>query len=263
MTMLTRGADRLLELHAAELPQKDELCGCFWATLALRLNGEGPVEQDDVALAAGSVITSHGSVHLLPDDQRRRNDYLCELPVTEDDASSGTSAQGVAVAVSELTDGRLAACPVTGLDAPGVRALLRAAAEATAPVVLIANVQTGAFWGSHASPAQLAAYLERGALDAGPAADWSVGHFVALVGLSEGRVGALVTVADTYPVLGAAGVHVQPVEAVATALEGRGVLVVAEPDVARRVSDAAGGVAELWDNGSPLPRLSSQPASAG
>ena len=53
MTMLTRGADRLLELHAAELPQKDELCGCFWATLALRLNGEGPVEQDDVALRRG------------------------------------------------------------------------------------------------------------------------------------------------------------------------------------------------------------------
>jgi hypothetical protein len=263
MTMLTRGADRLLELHAAELPQKDELCGCFWATLALRLNGEGPVEQDDVALVAGSVITSHGSVHLLPGGQERRNDYRLELPVTEDDAASGTSAQGVALAVSELTDGRLAACPVSGLDAAGVRALLRAAAGATAPVVLIANVQTGAFWGSHASAAQLAAYLERGALDAGPAADWSVGHFVALIGLSEGRAGALVTVADTYPALGAAGIHLQPVEAVAVALEGRGVLVVAEPDVARRVSDAAGGLAELWDNGSPLPRPSSQPASAG
>ena len=191
--------------------------------------------------SAGSVITSHGSVHLLPGGQAGRNDYRLELPVTDDDASSGTSAQGVALAVSELTDGRLAACPVSGLDAPGVRALLRAAAEATAPVVLIANVQTGAFWGSHASAAQLAAYLERGALDAGPAADWSVGHFVALVGLSEGRAGALVTVADTYPVLGAGGVHLQPVEAVAAALEGRGVLVVAEPDVARRVSDAAGG----------------------
>ena len=263
MTMLTRGADRLLELHEAELPQKDELCGCFWATLALRLNGEGPVEQDDVALVAGSVITSHGSVHLLPGGQKGRNDYRLELPVTEDDAASGTSAQGVALAVSELTEGRLAACPVSGLDASGVRAVLRAAAEATAPVVLIANVQTGAFWGSHASAAQLAAYLERGALDAGPAADWSVGHFVALIGLGEGRAGALVTVADTYPALGAGGVHLQPVEAVAAALEGRGVLVVAEPDVARRVSDAAGGLAELWDNGSPLPRLSSQPASAG
>ena len=83
MTMLTRGADRLLELHAAELPQKDELCGCFWATLALRLNDEGPVEQDDVALLAGSVITSHGSAHLLPGGQKGRNDFRRTLPLTE------------------------------------------------------------------------------------------------------------------------------------------------------------------------------------
>jgi hypothetical protein len=165
----------------------------------------------------------------------------------------GTSAHGVALAVSELTERRLAACPVSGLDVPGVRALLHAAADATGPVVLIANVQTGAFWGSHPSAAQLTAYLERGDLGAGPAPDWSVGHFVGLVGLSEGRTGALVTVADTYPVLGAGGVHLQPVEAVAAALAGRGVLVVAEPDAARRVSAAAGGVPELWDNGSPLP----------
>jgi hypothetical protein len=62
-----------------------------------------------------------------------------------------------------------------------------------------------------------------------------------------------VTVADTYPVLGLAGVHLQPVERVASALEGRGVLVAAAPEVARRVADAAGGAGELWDNGSPLP----------
>jgi hypothetical protein len=253
MTMLTRGADRLFELHAAELPQKDELCGCFWATLALRLNDEGPVEQDDVALLAGSMITSHGSAHLLPSGQERRNDYVRELPVTEDDDSSGTSAQGVAIAVSELTDGRLAALPVSGLGASGVRALLRAAAEGDSPVVLIANVQTGAFWGSHPSAAQLAGYLERGEVGGGPAPDWSVGHFVGLVGLSEGRAGALVTVADTYPVLGLGGVHLQPVEAVAAALEGRGVLVVGAPEAARPVAAAAGGVAVLWDNGSPLP----------
>ena len=105
----------------AELPQKDELCGCFWVMLALRLNDEGPVEQDDVALIAGSVITSHGSAHLLPRGQARRNDYRIELPVTEDDESSGTSAHGVALAVGELTDGRLAVHPVSSLDASGVR----------------------------------------------------------------------------------------------------------------------------------------------
>jgi hypothetical protein len=132
-----------------------------------------------------------------------------------------------------------------------VRALLRAAADATAPVVLIANVQTGAFWGSHPTAAQVAAYLERGDVAAGPPADWSVGHFVGLVGLSEGRTGALVTVADTYRAIGLGGVHLQPVEAVVSALAGRGVLVVAEPDVAHGVAEAAGGLRELWDNGSP------------
>ncbi len=253
MTMLTRGADRLLELHAAELPQKDELCGCFWAALALRLHGEGPVEQDDVALPAGSVLTADGGRDVLPFGEPGRGDFLVQLPVTADDASSGTSAHGLAHAVAELSSGRLAASPLTGLDASAVRALLRAAAEATAPVVLIANVQTGAFWGSHPTAAQVAAYLERGDLAAGPPADWSVGHFVGLVGLSEGRSGALVTVADTYPAIGLGGVHLQPVEAVASALAGRGVLAVAQPDVGRRVAEAAGGLQELWDNGSPRP----------
>jgi hypothetical protein len=253
MTILTRGADRLLELHAAELPQKDELCGCFWATLALRLHGEGPVEQDDVALLAGSAITSHGHRHLLPPGQAGRDDFRVELPVTEEDDASGTSAHGVVRAVDEIAGGRLVALPVAGLGAPELRALLRAAAEGTAPVALVANVQTAAFWGSHPTAVQLATYLERGDLDAGPPADWSVGHFVGLLGIDEGRAGALVLVADTYPAFGLGGVYLQPVEAVASALEGRGVLVIAEPDVARRVGGAAGGVGRLWDNGSPMP----------
>jgi hypothetical protein len=153
MTMMTRGADRLLELHAAELPQKDELCGCFWATLALRLHGEGPVDQDDVALLAGSAITSHGHQHVLPFGQAGRNDFRVELPVTDDDDASGTSAHGVVRAVAELASGRLVALPVADLAAPALRALLRAASEGTAPVALVANVQTGAFWGSHPSGA--------------------------------------------------------------------------------------------------------------
>jgi hypothetical protein len=263
MTILTRGADRLLELHAAELPQKDELCGCFWATLALRLHGEEPVEQDDVALLAGSAITSHGHQHVLPFGQAGRDDFRVELPIADDDDASGTSAHGVVRAVEEITGGRLVALPVPDPGAPALRALLRAAAEGTAPVALVANLHTGSFWGSHPTAAQLAAYLERGDVDAGPPADWSVGHFVGLVGLDEGRAGALVMVADTYPAIGLGGVHLQPVEAVASALEGRGVLVVAEPDVARRVVEAAGGSGELWDNGSPIPATAASAARRG
>lgn len=257
MTTLTRGADRLLELHAAELPQKDELCGCFWAALALRLHGEGPLEQDDVALVAGSAITSHGHQHVLPFGQAGRNDFRAELPLTDDDDASGTSAHGVVRAIQELSSERLAALPVPEPGIPELRALLRAASEGTAPVAVLANVQTGAFWGSRPTAAQLAAYLERGDLAAGPAADWSVGHFVGLVGLAEGRAGALVTVADTYPVFGLGGVHLQPVETVVAALAGRGVIVVAEPASATRVAEAAGGAGELWDNGSPIPAAAS------
>ena len=261
MTTLTRGADRLLELHAAEAPQKDELCGCFWTTLALRLHGEGPVEQDDVAVLAGSVITTHGHQHVLPFGQAGRNDFIAELPITDDDEASGTSAHGLVLAVEQISSGRLAALPVAGLDTASLLALVREASEGTAPVALVANPQTGAFWGSHPTVAQLAAYLERGDLDAGPESDWAVGHFVGLLGLDEGRAGTLIMVVDTYPAIGLGGVHLQPVERVVAALEGRGVLVIAEPDVAARVAEAGGGVAELWDNGSPVPDAAESAAS--
>ena len=178
---------------------------------------------------------------------------MSQLPVTEDDDASGTSAHGVVRAVEEIAAGRLAALPVTGLGAPGVRALLRAAAEGTTPLRSSRTCRRARSGDRTRRAAQLAAYLERGDLGAGPPADWSVGHFVGLVGLDEGRAGALVMVADTYPAIGLGGVHLQPVEAVAAALDGRGVLVIAEPDVARRVADAAGGSGELWDNGSPIP----------
>ena len=53
------GGERLLEEHAAELPQKNDLCGAFWGTLALRTVGYsttptgGVLDQDAVAVEAG------------------------------------------------------------------------------------------------------------------------------------------------------------------------------------------------------------------
>ena len=56
------GARRLLEIHARELPQRDDLCGAFCGALALGAAGidehQGePLDQDAVALAAGSVVS--------------------------------------------------------------------------------------------------------------------------------------------------------------------------------------------------------------
>ncbi len=55
------GARELLAIHERELPQSDDLCGAFCGALALAAAGidarDGePLDQDAVALAAGSVV---------------------------------------------------------------------------------------------------------------------------------------------------------------------------------------------------------------
>ena len=123
-------------------------------------------------------------------------------------------------------------------------------------MVLIANVQTGAFWGSHPSAAQLAAYLERGALDAGPAADWSVGHFVALVGLERGTGGRARH--GGRHVSGARCRRRPPPARRGRRRGARGPRRARGRRAGRRAPRERmrpAALAELWDNGSPLPRL--------
>ena len=89
-----------------------------------------------------------------------------------------------------------------------------------------------------------------------------MGHFVVVVGRVEGPAGSLYAIADTYPALGDRGVHLQPRERLAAALERGdmpegGMLVVVV--CAGRGADARGrrdrlGLREaIWDNGT-VPR---------
>ena len=60
---LLPGARALLAIHARELPQRDDLCGAFCGALALRAAGievhdREPLDQDAVALAAGSIVSA-------------------------------------------------------------------------------------------------------------------------------------------------------------------------------------------------------------
>jgi hypothetical protein len=79
-----------------------------------------------------------------------------------------------------------------------------------------------------------------------------------VVGRARGPRGSLYAVADTYPALGSGGVHMQPQEALATALERRdmpavGMIVAAfaEDAATIRAGAAALGLREgIWDNGS-------------
>lgn len=257
------GAERLVELHAAELPQKNQLCGAFWGTLALRAAGirqtPGPIDQDTVACAAGSVL-SGASSDGLPPGEPGRADYRLLFPIVEDPACSGTSVGGLIRALRELSSGQLEVVPVAGpWSAEAVGLVLDAASACRQPCTPIANVATGRLWGTRPSPASLLAYLNSGNADGGPVSDWDVGHFLGLLGRIEGARATLAIVADTYRSLGWQGIHVQPLERLADALaptgseRASGVLLVTAADEAAKLGRrlrSAGLDIRPWDNGS-------------
>jgi hypothetical protein len=267
---LLPGAQTLLAVHARELPQRDDLCGAFCGALALRAAGiderEGePVDQDAVALAAGSVVSRDPDPSILPRGERGRRDYRLALPFIDDGDVSGTTAPGLVEALRTLSEGRLAALPFAGpWTAETLDGIFDAAAALDRPATLVANLATRQLWGSRPGVAELLAYLYDGSLE-GPPADWDVGHFACVVGRLRGPAGSLYGLADTYPSLGTGGVHVQPRELLATALErpdmaaGGMIAVVCGEDAARVREDTETlGLREgTWDNGTvshPTPR---------
>ena len=98
---IVRGAERMAALHAAELPQKDELCGAFSAAVVLRAagveeSGGEVLDQDLVARVAGTTLAEHGDPDALPPGEGGRTDYRLEHPTVADPARAGTSATGLA-----------------------------------------------------------------------------------------------------------------------------------------------------------------------
>jgi hypothetical protein len=261
---LVPGARELLADHARELPQRDDLCGAFCGALALQAagiasGGPEPLDQDAVALAAGSLISAVPNPGILPHGETGRRDYRVALPTIEDGERSGTTAAGVREAIESLSTGALAAIPFSGpWNVATVDGLFELASSLAHPVTLIANLATHHLWGSHPSPAQVLEYLSVGTLE-GPPPDWSVGHFACVVARASGPGGNLYALADTYPALGSRGVHLQPAERLAAALDRRdmpagGLLFVAareEADAVRAGARRLGLIEANWDNGTP------------
>jgi hypothetical protein len=260
---LLPGAQALLELHARELPQRDDLCGAFCGALALgtaglRAQADGePLDQDAVALAAGSVVSPAREAGTLPEGEQGRRDYRLAIPTIAHSALSGTTAAGVASAIEQLSGARLTAIPYSGpWTAETLAGLFDLSAGLPHPVTLVANLATRHLWGSRASLALLLGHLLTGEPQ-GPPPDRDVGHFVCILGCVDGPAGRLYAVADTYPALGNGGVHMQPQERLAAAIDRRdmpagGVLVVALAQDAVRVREGAAalGLQEgIWDNG--------------
>ena len=267
---LLPGARALLELHGEELPQRDDLCGAFCGSLALRAagipqHGSQPLDQDAVAEAAGSIISALTDTETLPSGELGRRDYRLALPTVEDSSVSGTTAAGLIAAISKLSVGALEPIPYSGPWNPHtLGGLFDLVSELERPATLVSNFATRHLWGAHATPAQLLDYLLDGVQD-GPPPDWDVGHFACVVGRAEGPRGTLYGVADTYPSLGNRGVHLQPAERLAAALERRdmpagGMIVIVDAADAPAVRAGAGALSlaeGAWDNGTvtagPLP----------
>ncbi len=261
------GGERLLAEHAAELPQKNDLCGAFWGTLALRTVGYaatptgGVLDQDAVAVEAGSTLPLVSHTEELPAGEPGRDDYRLEFPMLAEGHLSGTAVSGVIRAVDVLSAGGLDAIPISGpFETNDVREIFRCFRAAATPGVVTLNVGTRYLWGAAADEGRLGTYLETGDSTKGPAPDWDVGHFVGAAGTIEGEAGELVLIADTYPSLGPSGLHLQPIECVAAALRrpdilGAGGVVLFLPPAAaggvREALTAAGITIGLWDNGSP------------
>jgi hypothetical protein len=260
---LLPGAPALLKAHTRELPQRDDLCGAFCGALALRAAGideraGDPVDQDTLALAAGSVVSRLPDTSMLPLGEHGRRDYRLSPPFVDDPHVSGTTAAGLVDAIELTSDGRLAALPYAGpWTARTLAGLFDVAAGLAHPVTLVANLGTRYLWGGHPRPDQLLGYLLDGD-QTGPPPDWDVGHFACVIGRADGPGGRLYCVADTYPSLGSAGVHIQPQERLATALARPGmapggmiaVVDAQDADAVRSGAAAVGLTEAAWDNGS-------------
>ncbi len=81
--------------YAAEGQQMDNLCGCFWASLALRAAGID-ADQEAVALEARSILPGGDpQTHVAP-GATPRCDYRVELPLAAVPATAGTAAPPLA-----------------------------------------------------------------------------------------------------------------------------------------------------------------------
>jgi hypothetical protein len=221
------------------------------------------VDQDAVALAAGTIVSALSNPEILPLGEQGRRDYRVSLPTVEDAAVSGTTPAGLVHAMEELSAGQLAAIPYGGPWTAGALAgIFDVAASLTRPVTLLANVATRHLWGARPRVEQLLDYVLDGAQN-GPEPDWDVGHFACVVGRIRGPGGSLYCVADTYPSLGSGGIHLQPEEQLARAIERRdmpagGMIVVTSAEDAQAVRSGAAAVGlleSLWDNGTPAAEM--------
>ncbi|WP_134731143.1 DUF6885 family protein [Amycolatopsis nivea] len=225
------GGARLVAEARAELPQKDGLAAAFTGLVTLRAADIAVPDQDEVAIAAGTVRASPSR----PAGALSRNDF--RLPVPFDETAAGTSLDGLAAAIRTLSEEKLAVVPALGeWSAAAVSDLLLGLWELPR-VAVLARVDPAELGSPDTPERALLDYL-----DTGIPPLWTnrwrppAPHHVLIAGVRLGAEGTLLSVVDTYRELGDDGVHDQPVEWIAAGLES--VLLVADSRYAEALAQA-------------------------
>lgn len=199
------GATALLSALEHALPQPDQLCGPFSASVAL-----AAVLDDDIpditaiAVASGSTIWP-GEFHAArPPGSPRITDGWDALSTSESIEAAGTSAAGLAAGIEAATGNRVLVVSIAQPGASEVSLLLTRLADARFRFGLLANVHTGGL----------------------TEFDWNVGHFVTIWGFDAAEDTA--AIGDSYRELGSRtmppGCRTVPVAALAAAMSERGLL---------------------------------------
>ena len=261
----------VLASQIRERQQKDELCGPFWvAAIVTALTGR-QVTQDEAAVAAGTLLSAGGGRPSdLPPGAVSRTDYSQSISTTTDSNLAGTSPRGIVRAVGEMSGGDVSAVPICGPWTEDAVARLADLVLDEPDTVAILNVATRYLWDSHVGLLDVIGYLD-GADQACAPAEWQVGHYVAVVGSLARSQRRLLLCADTYPSIGARGVHLQAPDRLAAALRrpeeptSGGVIVAVRSDREAEIRAWAAGAAlqvGYWDNGVPDAGLVGEAAGA-
>jgi hypothetical protein len=255
------GADRLAQAHRAAGQQLDDLCAVHWASILLSSDGIS-VDTEALALDACTILPPGDPEGSVPGGESPRRDYRTLLPVATRPEDGGTSVFGLIEAVAAASGGARSLVPLRAAwTGERVSAVLGLCGQNPAwEAVPLANVRTGRLWGSRLPLADALAWLA-GSDVPPPMPDWDVGHFMTIAGTLEGSARSFLVVRDSYPHLGWDAHHLQPVEAMAAALdrgddrEGGIALYVAGDDrhhVERAAKDAGFDIGG-WDNGTRWP----------
>ncbi len=203
------GASTIVSELDRVLPQPDQLCGPFSASVALTaVLGDDAPGVTALAATSGSAIWPGEIDSARPPGTPRITDGWDALPRAASIDAAGTTAAGLAEGIEAATDHRVAVVPIMGPAAEGLRLLLDRLADVRFRFGLIANVHT----------AELTEF------------DWNVGHFVTIWGFDQ--VDDVVAIADTYRELGVPdmppGCRTISTDAFASAMSERGLLLIVD-----------------------------------